>query len=135
MKTQLSSSLRAAVIASTLFLLPTFVSAKVDAATDRAKAVLALHGSLPVTAAGPYVQIGTYKIQVSVKLGQPSAKLPDGTWLYRNFTVDDSEASGALLVSFEKGRVSGLTIVTPEVALALTTPAKPGAKSLVAANK
>ena len=135
MKNQLSYALRAAALMFGLILLPSFASAKSATATDRAKSALEQHGSLQVTSAGPYVEIGTYQIQVMVKLGEPNKKLTDGTWLYDGFNVDDSDASGLLAVRFDRGLVSSLTIVTPSVALAMGTPAKPATKSVLAANK
>ena len=119
MKIKLTSLLRAASFAAALFALSGFASAKGREAPDRPRELLALNGSVFVTAAGPYVEIGTFQIQVVAKLGQPVARLSDGSWFYPNFRVEGSEAAGTLLVRFEKGRVSGLLLVTPAVAQAL----------------
>jgi hypothetical protein len=132
MNTALASHVRVAALAATLFLLPAFASARDDAGTDRTLQLLALRGSVPVKAAGPYVEVGTYQIQVAAKLGQPTSRLADGTWLYRNYTVVDSDATGTLVVRFQRGRVSALTLVTPAVAMALSAPPKAGDKVVLA---
>ncbi len=133
MKTIVISSLRTVAFVSALFLVPALATAKDTTAGDRPVQMLVTTGSVPVKAAGPYVEVGTYRIQVSVKLGQPSDQLADGTWLYRNYVVDDSNASGTLVVRFNAGRVSGLSLVSPAVATAML--AKEGkSKTLVAAK-
>lgn len=72
-------------------------------------------GTMLVDAAGPYVEAGTFRIQVADKLGRPSAVLPDGTWLYQNFATEDGQMTGTLVVRFTKGRVTSLALATPEV--------------------
>ena len=134
MKTILSFSIRISALVATLFLLPAIASAN-NAPADHAEQALALRGSVPVNAAGPYVQLGTFQIQVMLKLGQPTAKLADGTWLYRGFAVENSNAAGTLVVRFNKGRVSGLNLVTPAVALALSTPRKAGDDHMMAVSE
>jgi hypothetical protein len=119
MNTTLVSTLRAAAFAATLSALPVFAFAKNSGGADRPQELLASHGSVPVAAAGPYVEIGTFQIQVAVKLGQPTARLTDGRWLYSRFRVEDSDASGSLLVRFTDGRVSELSLVTTATAVAL----------------
>ncbi len=126
MKTITVSSLRTAALAAALLLLPAVASAKESAAADRTESLLARRGSIPVAAAGPYVEVGTYGIQVAVKLGRPSARLPDGTWLYENFSAEDSAARGTLVVRFDQGRVSSLTLATPAVVAALRSAPKSG---------
>lgn len=123
MKTILTSSIRVSALVATLLLFPVITSAK-EAAADHPNQLLALRGTVPVAAAGPYVEVGTFQIQVILKLGQPTAKLADGTWLYRGFSVENSNAAGTLVVHFNKGRVSGLNLVTPAVAMALSAPRK-----------
>jgi hypothetical protein len=117
MKNLLISSLRAAAFASTLFAFAASAHASDLTAT----------GSLWVAAAGPYVNHGTCRVQVSAKLGRPSATLPDGTWLYEGFTAGDR--SGTLVVRFSAGRVSDLALASPAVVTALlaqpTTSAHP----------
>lgn len=132
MNPHLISALRTAALATTLLILPTFASATDSAATDRAAEILRTSGCLPVQAAGPYVAVGTYQIQVSVKLGRASAVLPDGTWLYESFVPENSTASGTLVVRFANGRVSDLSLVTPGIATAMRSPKQPTDKSLVA---
>jgi hypothetical protein len=114
-----------------LFLVPSLAIAKDTTASDRAAQVLAATGSVDVKAAGPYVSVGTFRIQVSAKLGRPSDKLADGTWLYRNFAVDGSETTGTLVVRFADGRVEQLALVTPKVATAMLekdTQSKPSSR-------
>ena len=97
-----------------------FAQAAPSDAADTAAQLLARHGSVPVTAAGPYVMRGTFRVQVSAKLGAPDAILADGTWMYHQHRIDDSRAEGTLLVRFnESGRVGALLLVTPAAALAL----------------
>ncbi len=132
MKTTLASSLLRAAALVTLFALPVLASARDDQPADRAAALLARHGTVLVQNAGPYVETGTFQIQVSTALGQPTHRLADGTWLYARYEVEESNARGTLVVRFEKGRVSELTLVTPAVALALISPTKPSGKGLVA---
>lgn len=122
-------SLRAAALAVTLLVLPSGFAQT----NDRAAQILAATGSVRLAAVGPYVAVGTYLIQVSTKLGSPSSILPDGTWLYEGFTIDDSNASGTLVVRFQEGRVSSLSLASPVVVIALRTQTrKPGGKVLVA---
>lgn len=115
MKTKLASS----VLVAALLACPALVSARDAVPADRAVDLLARNGSLTIKAATPYVQVGSFLVQVALKLGQPTAKLADGTWLYQNFRVEESEATGTLVVRFNQGRVSGLTLVTPAVANAM----------------
>lgn len=126
MKTIAVCSLRTAALAAALLLLPAVASANDSATADRAESLLAGRGSIPVEAAGPYVEVGTYRIQVAVKLGRPAARLPDGTWLYENFVADGSNARGTLVVRFAQGRVSALTLATPAVVAALRSAPQSG---------
>ncbi len=135
MKTNLASLARTAALAAALLALPVLASAKDNAATDRAAEALAVQGSIPVSSAGPYVQAGTFRIQVIAKLGRPDTALSDGTLLYPNFTADGSDATGTLVVRFAAGRVSGLSLVTPAVATALSAPKKAGSQILIADRK
>lgn len=132
----LSHGLRVTALAATLLALPVLATAKDNgAASDRAAELLAVKGSIPVSSAGPYVQAGTFRIQVIAKLGRPDTTLSDGTLLYPNFTVDDSNATGMLVVRFTSGRVSELSLVTPAVATVMMTPKKPSDRVLVASSK
>lgn len=88
-------------------------------AADRAATLLAAHGRLAVTDAGPFVAPGTFRVQVAAKLGRPDLALPDGTWLYHGHRVPDSDARGTLVVRFAAGRVRDLALVTPAVVAAL----------------
>ena len=116
MKNIITSSLRVAALASTLFLASSAVAA------DRAADMLAATGSVKIESVGPYVSTGTYRVQVSAKLGHPTTTLSDGTWIYENFNANDSGASGALVIRFTDGRVSSLSLATPATVVALRTP-------------
>lgn len=83
---------------------------------------LDLRGEIPVREAGPYVQVGSYRIWVSSHLGRPAVVLPDGTWLYRGFQVDATEVRGTLAVSFQDGRVVALKLLSSARVAALTSP-------------
>lgn len=132
MKNILTSALRTSALAATLFALPALVPAKDHAPQDRAAQLLAATGSVTVASAGPYVQVGTFRVQVATALGKPTQVLDDGTWLYRNRGLEDSNAAGTLVVRFTQGRVSDLSFVTPAVAAAMGSPRKPADKALVA---
>ena len=123
-------TLRAAAVAATLLASPLAFAA---AAPDPAAEQLALTGAVHVRQVGRYVEQGTLQIQVSTKLGRPTTILPDGTWLYDNWAIDESEARGTLVVRFNNKRVSSLALVTRAAALALrSSPSKPVASHLVA---
>lgn len=131
MKNVLTSSLRVAAFAVTLFALPAAFAAN----PDRAAQALAATGSVRVESVGPDVNVGTYRVQVLAKLGAPTSTLPNGTWLYSDFIADDSAASGTLVVQFRAGRVSELSLASPAVVVALRNEARPsGEKQLVAAR-
>ncbi len=101
---------------------------------DRAAELLARQGTVEIVAAGPFVEAGTFRVQVAAKLGQPDLKLADGTWLYHHHTIEGSSAEGTLVVRFTgKGRVSSLALVTPALVAALRdNAARPAASPLVA---
>jgi hypothetical protein len=125
--------LRTAAVSATLFVTSIAFSAESTAVLDLANERLAASGAISVKAVGKYVEEGTFRIQVSTKLGRPSAVLADGTWLYENRTLQESPARGTLVIRFNRGRVSELALVTPSVALALQAdPHKPLASYLVA---
>ena len=131
----LSNGLRLTALAATLTFVTARVFAQDNSSADRAAQGLALTGSVLVKNAGPYVEVGTFRIQVAVKLGQPTAKLADGTWLYQHYQVEDSAAAGTLVVRFDQGRVCQLSLITPAVATAMTAPKRASDRILVAANK
>jgi hypothetical protein len=125
MKNITTTSLRAAALAAALLLVPAIASAKDNTPSDLAAQLLATSGRVPVKAAGPYVEVGSYRIHVSAHLGRPNAVLADGTWMYHNFTADESAASGTLMVRFDHGRVSELALISHTVETALLkTPTK-----------
>jgi len=129
----LSNGLRTVAIVASLLVLPAFASANNTAPADRAAELLALSGSVPVKNAGPYVETGTFRIQVATTLGRPGAVLADGTWLYPNREIADTDVKGTLVVKFDaKGQVSNLSLVTPAVATAMTAPLPAAGKILVA---
>ena len=125
-------SLRFAAVVSAIFVtLAAFPAHAADIALEQ----LRINGAIPVKAAGPYVEPGTVRIQVSTKLGRPSTVLPDGTWMYDNHSIQDSDARGTLVVRFNQGRVSELALVTPTIAVAMrTNPHQPLSSYLVAAK-
>jgi hypothetical protein len=135
MKTLRTSTLRAAALATMLFVVPAIFSAPEPAAPDRAGQVLRATGRLAVQNVGPYVEIGTYRIQVSVKLGRASTVLPDGTWLYNNYAPENSAAKGTLVVLLINGRVSELYLATPAIVAALKDTSRPAAAKMLVASQ
>jgi hypothetical protein len=111
MKSLIRSLLHTIAVTATVSLLTTAAVAK-DPRPDRAAELLARHGSIPLSAFGDYVEVGTFAIQVSVKLGEPDSRLPDGTWLYDHRRIADSDAEGTVVVCFKNGRVSNLSLAT-----------------------
>jgi len=132
MKTSIVHLLRSALLAAFVGVLPALASVTDAPAADHPAHLLAILGSVSVSNAGPYVEIGTYQIQVSVKLGEPSARLPDGTWLYDHRGIEGSAAEGTLVVRFAGGRVSGLSLATPRVVAALRDAAGTAGRTLLA---
>jgi len=138
------ASLRGGALGAALVLVSAIASAKDTAPADSAAQLFATAGVVPVEAAKPYrelnsgasaVRIGTWRSTVSLRLGRPSEVLADGTWLYRNYTVDGSLAHGTLVVKFENGDVSQLSLVSPTVEAAMmTTPAGAKGQKLVASK-
>ncbi len=113
-------------VAAALLAAATLSAAPSVPAPDRAAALLATHGRIAVTEAGPFVAPGTFRVQVAAKLGRPDLTLADGTWLYHGHTVADSAARGTLVVRFDGGRVRDLALVTPAVVAALqAAPGRP----------
>jgi hypothetical protein len=130
MKNLVSPALRTGALAAALFLLPSAFAQNADPVVRQ----FATTGTVPVASAGPYVQVGTCRVQVSAKLGRPTTRLPDGTWLYDGFNAANGSAAGTLVVRFEAGRVRSLALATPAVVTALRSrPASSSAPSLVAA--
>lgn len=123
-------------LASLLLVAPLTASSSPAAPEDRAAQLLAQHGRIAVSDAGPHVSTGTFRIQVATKLGQPDLRLGDGTWIYHPRRVSGSTAQGSLVVQFDgQGRVSDLSLATPAVVAALRAapePAGPGTR--LAAN-
>jgi len=94
---------------------------------------LAATGEVAVANAGPYVEVGSYRIWVSSHLGRPSAVLADGTWLYSDFSVGDTTVSGTLAVTFTGGRVATMKLLSPARVAMLRSAPKAG-NTLVAAK-
>jgi hypothetical protein len=111
-------SLRFLSAASTAFVLSS-LSLFATPARAEAKNPMTAHGSILVDAVGPYVERGTYRIQVLAKLGEPSARLKDGTWLYERFAVRDGTMKGTLVIRFRDGQVQHLALATPASVAAL----------------
>ena len=126
-----NASLRAAAFAAALFLIPAIASAKDTSPSDPAAQTLAATGVVSVKVAGSNVEIGSYRIHVWTSLGRPSVALADGTWLYRNFNAGGSAARGTLVVRFDHGEVSNLSLVSPAVETAMLT-IKAGQNTLIA---
>lgn len=136
MKTTIPSALvvRSAALTALLFVASPFLLARSE--DDQAIRLLTEKGSVPVHAAGPYVQAGTFRVQVVVKLGQPDLKLADGTWLYHRRRIENSDAVGSLVIQFQDGRVSSLALVTPAAVAALEAgQRKSGSPELVVARR
>jgi hypothetical protein len=117
-------SLRLVTLTTALFVLPLISAKAPSAAPDLAASALARVGSIPVKTAhhdefGDSVGIGSSPNLVIFRLGKPNVMLRDGTWMYRGCTVDLSEGTGTLVISFSKNRISQLTLVTPAVELAM----------------
>lgn len=130
-----TSLLRTFALMATLAALPFAAQAAEKSTTDSAARILAANGAVAVENAGPYVERGTFRIQVAEKLGRPNLELPDGTWLYHNRTVEGSAARGTLVVRFAKGRVTELAIAAPAVVAALRAdPRKPLQAELIASK-
>lgn len=106
------------IIALLTVLLPLVASAAENHDSDRAAALLAEAGRIAVNEAGPYVEVGTFQIQVVVKLGPPDFRRGD-TWFYKDYVIPDSAARGVLTVRFANKRVSDLALVTPSVTTAM----------------
>jgi hypothetical protein len=135
MNTNITSVIRIAAIVATLTVAAAGVSAKSTSSSDRASQLLAQRGAVSIKAAGPYVEVGTFRITAETKLGRPSATLSDGTWLYRNFEIKDSEANGTLVVRFTEGRVSSLSLVTRAVETAMLAPKASPEGTLIASRR
>lgn len=100
--------------------LPAATAAHASAqAKDDAATLLRRDGIVHVKQAGPHVGIGTFRIQVAVKLGQPDARLGDDTWLFHDRRIEGSDARGTLIVRFANGRVQSLALATPAVVASL----------------
>jgi hypothetical protein len=123
--------LRTAAFAAVLPLIPLVASAADSASSggDEAQKIMNIAGSLEVQSAGrtagSYVEIGAWRDTVSSHLGKPNVALADGTWLYYEFSVDDSAAKGTLVVRFNKGCVSELKLVSQDVANSICAASTP----------
>ncbi|HUG11746.1 MAG TPA: hypothetical protein VMM36_12065 [Opitutaceae bacterium] len=135
MNTNIASVLRIAAIVASLTFATAIVSARSNTPADRAAELLAQHGTVHLKAAGPYVQVGTFRIWAEAKLGKPSVRMPDGTWLYRNYEIKGSSAHGTLVVRFDEGRVSGMSLVTRAVETAMLEPKATPEGVMVASRK
>jgi hypothetical protein len=120
MNTNTQSVLRTGLIALSLALASvSHASVQAAAPGDPAAAKLALHGSVAVDSVSN-VAIGASKADVSRTIGSPSRLLADGRWImFRDFWVDHSAAHGSLVIGFTDGKVSDLSIVTPNEGVAL----------------
>ena len=129
MKSPTQSSLFVALLA----LAAALPAAAAQSAPDTAAQLLARQGHVAVTNAGAFVEPGTFRIQVAAKLGQPDARLADGTWLYHGRRIAGSDAEGTLVVRFAAGRVHTLSLATPAIIAAWRQEAaKPASSDLLA---
>jgi len=132
MNKSLHSLLSASALASALLLLPAIALAVNGPGFDPVARMLTVSGTVPVKDAGPYVHLGSYRIHVWTMLGRPSSILRDGTWLYQHFSAQASAAQGTLVVRFDQGQVSQLSLVSTAVATAmLSSPAPEPAAALI----
>ena len=131
MKTNTLHILRTAALAAMLPLIPLVASAADQASSggDEAQKIMNIAGSVVVQSAGrdsgSYIEIGAWREAVTSRLGKPNLALADGTWLYYEFSVDDSAAKGILVVRFTNGCVSELKLVSQDVANSLFAASKP----------
>lgn len=117
----------------TLLAFAAALPASAQSAPDTAARLLAREGHIAIANVGEFVEPGTFRIQVAAKLGQPDARLADGTWLYHRRRIAGSDAEGTLVVRFTAGRVHTLTLATPAVVAAWRQEAaKPAAPELLA---
>ncbi len=67
-----------------------------------------------IEANGSDVTAGTTRVMVALRLGEPNAVLPDGSWLYSGYSARRHEkqlvANGTLVVRFVDGRVNSLSV-------------------------
>jgi len=131
MNTKIAPSLRAAALAAALFVVPAVFAAN----PDRPAEALAANGAVRIDSAGPYVEVGTYRVQVLAKLGSPSATLPDGTLLYSGYGIEDSSARATLVVRFADGRVSQLMLANSDAVVALRTRFRHASEKIDVASK
>lgn len=122
-------------LAASLLLTPALACAANSRTPDRAAEGLVTHGSIPVSSVSPYVEKGTFRIQVRTKLGRPDDVLPDGTWLYNGRRVAGSDATGTLVVRFDGGRVNSMSLVTPAAATAMIERARSRPSDAIVATK
>ncbi len=82
-------------------------------------------GEIParIQANGTNVTAGTARVMVMLRLGAPSAVLPDGSWLYRGYSArkgDDALINnGTLVVRFHDNRVTSLAVADHAAVMAL----------------
>jgi hypothetical protein len=123
--------LRTPALAAMLPLIPLVASAAdlTSSGGDEAQKIMNIAGSIEVQSAGRdaggYVEIGAWREAVTSRLGKPNVALADGSWLYYEFSVDDSAAKGVLVVRFNNGCVSELKLVSQDVANSLCAASKP----------
>jgi hypothetical protein len=76
-----------------------------------------------IQANGTQVTAGTPRVMVALRLGSPSAVLPDGSWLYHGYSArkdgDTLLNNGTLVVRFHENRVTSLAVADHKAVLAL----------------
>lgn len=107
-------------------------------ATNPAAAAPRIFGEIPlafvaakIAANGDTVTAGTSRIMVSMRLGDPSTVLADGSWLYSGYTAQLSESgpvqNGTLVIRFVKNAVSSLSLADKATVTALRQAPRPKA--------
>lgn len=136
MKTNLLRSLFALLALSFAAQLRAETTAASSVAPAGEIAVHAVAARVPVN--GDTVTRGTSRVMVSMRLGSPSAVLPDGSWVYRGYTAQlDAKGrtrNGALIVRFAASLVESLSLADDATVVALREkPKSPGKTQLLAA--
>ena len=93
-----------------------------------------------VNANGDEVTAGTSRVYVRLRLGDPSAVLADGSWVYSNYVMRtsarDTGRPASLLVRFGSERVARLALIDESTLVALRkTPLAPTQNQFVATAK
>jgi hypothetical protein len=122
--------LRAASLATLCLIL-----SSTSRAADKAAQAMASQGSVSVSRVGTSLTIGSTKEQVYRAVGNADVVLSDGTLVFRKaFYIDRSAANGTLVVEFSKGKVRAMHLVSPSIAVAMTSHTRPSSDVTVVAS-